>query len=424
MLGHDSDADVCYVSDHENPVDVTRESFRLQRELERLGFETSRYSGAAFRVQVTEGDGVIRGLDVFGGFLSGGRLYLMGEIGVEFESDWIHPLTTSSLEGVELPVPARPERLLEAKYGPGWRSPDPAFQFSTPVRTTRALNGWFRGLSPNANLWARRYSRRVHDLPRRRPSDTARRVDREARRLGAPVLDVGAGRGSDSLWLARRGHQVTAYDYAAEKGLAAVAAAARDEGVALDVRRLNLTEWRSVFGEGARLAHSPVRRVVLARHVLDATDTEGRRGFARWCAMALRAGGTLVADFHVGEESDDLEWTIGAVDPQAMAQWLTDGRGEERHPHRGQGQEAADRSTRGRVVTVNVKDKLNVVARVRSLAQLEQRVADLEADLSEMRGHNLRLAEITDVVQELLIPMASRDEAKVQEAIERFNKSL
>ncbi|MGH3336803.1 MAG: DUF6752 domain-containing protein [Nocardioides sp.] len=73
---------------------------------------------------------------------------------------------------------------------------------------------------------------------------------------------------------------------------------------------------------------------------------------------------------------------------------------------------------------MNVKDKLNVVARVRSVAQLEQRVADLEADMSEMRQHNLRLAEIADVVQELLIPMASRDEVKVQEAIERFNKSL
>jgi hypothetical protein len=76
------------------------------------------------------------------------------------------------------------------------------------------------------------------------------------------------------------------------------------------------------------------------------------------------------------------------------------------------------------VVTVNVKDKLNVVARVRSVAQLEQRVADLEADVSEMRQHNLRLAEIADVVQELLIPMASRDEVKVQEALDRFNKSL
>ncbi|MFL6003083.1 MAG: DUF6752 domain-containing protein [Nocardioides sp.] len=73
---------------------------------------------------------------------------------------------------------------------------------------------------------------------------------------------------------------------------------------------------------------------------------------------------------------------------------------------------------------MNVRDKLNVVARIRSVAELEQRVADLEADMSEVRRHNLRLAEISDVVQELLIPLASRDEVKVQEAIERFNKSL
>ena len=73
---------------------------------------------------------------------------------------------------------------------------------------------------------------------------------------------------------------------------------------------------------------------------------------------------------------------------------------------------------------MNVRDKLNVVSRLRTVAELEQRVADLEADMSEVRRHNLRLAEISDVIQELLIPLASRDEAKVQEAIERFNKSL
>ena len=75
-------------------------------------------------------------------------------------------------------------------------------------------------------------------------------------------------------------------------------------------------------------------------------------------------------------------------------------------------------------MSVTVRDKLNVVARIRSVAELEQRVADLEADMSEVRQHNLRLAEISDVIQELLIPLASRDEARVQEAIERFNKSL
>ena len=56
--------------------------------------------------------------------------------------------------------------------------------------------------------------------------------------------------------------------------------------------------------------------------------------------------------------------------------------------------------------------------------RLEQRVADLEADLAEVRRHNLRLAELADVVAELLVPMANRDEAAVQQAIARFQESL
>jgi hypothetical protein len=59
-----------------------------------------------------------------------------------------------------------------------------------------------------------------------------------------------------------------------------------------------------------------------------------------------------------------------------------------------------------------------------AVRRLEQRVAALEADVAEMRRHNLRLAEIADVVQELLVPMASRDEAVVQRAIERFQESI
>jgi hypothetical protein len=59
-----------------------------------------------------------------------------------------------------------------------------------------------------------------------------------------------------------------------------------------------------------------------------------------------------------------------------------------------------------------------------TVQQLEQRVTDLEADLTELRRHNLRLAEMADVIQELLVPMASRDEEAVRDAIARFRESL
>lgn len=59
-----------------------------------------------------------------------------------------------------------------------------------------------------------------------------------------------------------------------------------------------------------------------------------------------------------------------------------------------------------------------------TVARLERRIEDLEADMAELRRHNLRLAELTDVVQELVIPMASRDEEAVAAAIERFHESM
>ena len=59
-----------------------------------------------------------------------------------------------------------------------------------------------------------------------------------------------------------------------------------------------------------------------------------------------------------------------------------------------------------------------------AVRRLEERVRDLEADVAEMRQHQLRLAELADVVQELLVPASQRDEAVVAEAVERFRKTL
>lgn len=61
--------------------------------------------------------------------------------------------------------------------------------------------------------------------------------------------------------------------------------------------------------------------------------------------------------------------------------------------------------------------------RVKHLKELEHRVATLEHDLSELRQHQLRLAELTDVVEQLVIPIARRDEAAIDAAIEKFTES-
>lgn len=321
VLGHDSDADLGYVSKHSNPVDVARESFEVQRRLARDGWEISRYSGASFKIYVTEAD-VRRGLDVFGGFLDAGRLYLMGEIGTAFERDWIYPLSTAELDGRPVPVPARPEKLLEATYGPGWRTPDPAFKFTTPDRTIRAFDDWFRGVQPGLRHWDRKAAGASDGSALKKPSLLAKRAGKAAQKLDAEILDVGAGSGSDSLWLAKQGHTVTAYDYAT-RALAPAREHAAKDSLALDVRYLNLADRRSVLSEGARLAGRPRPRVVLARHVVDATSGLGRESLARLCSMALRDGGRLFAEFYRADEDVALpDWVLGRVDAEAFATLL------------------------------------------------------------------------------------------------------
>ncbi len=58
------------------------------------------------------------------------------------------------------------------------------------------------------------------------------------------------------------------------------------------------------------------------------------------------------------------------------------------------------------------------------ISELHQRVDDMQIQIEELRRQNLRLAEIADVVQELLVPLASRDQDRIDAALESFSKSL
>jgi SAM-dependent methyltransferase len=257
LIGHDSDADLGYVSEKTHPADVMLESFRIQRALADMGYPITRYSGAAFKVDVKEGDGSVRGLDVFGGFMMNDHLYLMGEIGTPFKREWIFPLGTTTLEGRTLPAPANTDEFLTATYGPSWRVPDPAYVF------------------------------------------VARQEE------GAPlVVDVGCGTGADALFYARRGSRVIGLDYVT-RASARAAEEAYQDSLPVEFRHLNLCELRSVLAESARIAREPGTKVVTARHVIETTDRAGRLHLWRGARMMTAAGGRLHLEFLVRRGVDD-----------------------------------------------------------------------------------------------------------------------
>ena len=58
------------------------------------------------------------------------------------------------------------------------------------------------------------------------------------------------------------------------------------------------------------------------------------------------------------------------------------------------------------------------------LDELQQALEDLHAEVQECRQLNIRLAEVTDLVEQLLLPMAARDDEKLAAAVEKYTRSL
>ena len=65
-----------------------------------------------------------------------------------------------------------------------------------------------------------------------------------------------------------------------------------------------------------------------------------------------------------------------------------------------------------------------VLRRVPLTEALIRRIEDLEAEVQENRRLNRRVAELTDLVTELLIPIARQDPARIDEMIARYRGTL
>lgn len=58
------------------------------------------------------------------------------------------------------------------------------------------------------------------------------------------------------------------------------------------------------------------------------------------------------------------------------------------------------------------------------IAQLAERVRRLEEELAESRQLNKRVAELADVVAEVLLPVEQRDDAAIREKLSTYAPSL
>ena len=80
-----------------------------------------------------------------------------------------------------------------------------------------------------------------------------------------------------------------------------------------------------------------------------------------------------------------------------------------------------------RTTAQNVREGLQRFGPVKlrvEVARLQKRVAELEDEVRECRRDQHRLAELTDIVQQLLVPLSRRDDAAVDEVLAKYTDQL
>lgn len=298
VMPNDDDADLAYLSRFDHPADVAREGFAMGRALVAAGITVVRCSAGHLQLHFEhEGrpDGYV---DIFTGWIDdAGWWYQLFPIRARARREQLVPPLDLEIRGRHEPMCREPEIMLEAIYGPGWRVPDPSFVFQVPATTSDRFYGWMSDQHMHRALWEDGYR---YDVRGNRiklgstPSGYARDLAATLE-PGSTIVELGAGRGHDALWLAGQGHTVQALDYVRWPMIRAQETATA-RGLPATFRTLNLYDPRRILAFGAEMAGRGERTVVYARDLLATMWDVGRPTLWRLLSMLLRRGGAAHLD--------------------------------------------------------------------------------------------------------------------------------
>lgn len=226
FIAHDDDVDVCFLADGNTLTEAAREFSDVVRSLRNRGQAIEVRSHIQFHWRI----GGIE-VDVFMAWLEDGRLYSYN-VGGPLTRDQVCPLRPHEFKGHAVLIPQDPEAVLELIYGPGWRVPDPLFQW----RPTAAARAKMREvdsmptdyLSAGEQIklyWSNFYSVNRTAIPTSFAASVAVELPEATQ-----IVDIGCGNGRDSLFFALLGHRVLGLDVA-EAAISANRRLAQQRGI-------------------------------------------------------------------------------------------------------------------------------------------------------------------------------------------------
>lgn len=324
VIGHDSDIDLCFLSEKQTPAEMAVEIWGIARALVDAGISVKHKTASFLTVVYDAPDGGEDGIDIYTCFYVGDLLHETATVRERVPRSAVLPLRMLEFEGREMPAPADPDRLLAVSYGPRWRVPDPSFRHLPSREITDRFDGWFSSVMTHRRDWTQ-YNGQV-GAASMRPSAFARWVVQQVVEDsdGMRVLDIGSGSSADLKAYHRAGLKAIGYDYA-HPGKHALGGRAIDLPASVGRRVMNLLDERDVLTVGALAARQKGPRIVTARHLLEAVPPRSRDQLWRFAAMALSDGGRVyVEGTSRSPRACRLEQERGSprlwpVDPEAVA---------------------------------------------------------------------------------------------------------
>lgn len=304
LLPHDDDADVAYLSNHTNPVDVAAEGFEVGRKLVALGYELVRHSATHMQLYFRGPEGQLdHYVDVFTAFFTeDGQINQPFHVRGPMREDQMLPFGTVEIQGRPFPAPADPEAWLVINYDENWRTPIPGYRLVTPRPTIRRFQNWFGSFHHSRDFWNEFYQ--SHDARADDAWLTGRRwvLAHEPQLRSNWLVDLGAGSGALSAELRER---------AAQRGSARTVIAADYSPYASEVQaeRGLRTEHVNLFRNLA--LEMPLRAGIdgsfdlVANHLFDNLGQHAIPQALRLVRMALRSGGSAIATLYGRKDLED-----------------------------------------------------------------------------------------------------------------------
>lgn len=421
LLPHDDDADIAFLSQHTNPVDVAAESFALGHELKSLGYEFARHSAAHIQLFFRDTNGIVEyHIDIFSAFFTDdGNINQPFHVRGPFGVNQMLPFSTVKIDGVEFPAPADPESWLVINYDENWRTPIPGYRLMTPEATVRRFDNWFGGFNFRREFWSHWFEE-VDD----RTNSWVTGKDWIASQdfKSATVLDLGCGAGDLAQQLAvdHPAMRVIGVDYSP-----AALSRARESVLATNVqfRHLNLNRLESLGIVVDASITGPFD--VTANNLLEQIDHQARQNVLRIARMALRGGGSAYATsyamhapdvnpqdptgWHLDQTTLRLEALELGLEVSFFSLSPTSAQERKRKPY-GVSFSLVPSHSVSRPLAIGRRIMLN---RLKSfirrssksilhteIEQLREQVSALEQELDEYRRHSLHVAEMLDLVEQ------------------------